>query len=267
MKKISLYIAAALMFAFTSCDKLDEPFKKEVQVEATGRVVLLEDYTGVRCVNCPAAAEVAHELQETFGESLVVIGVHAGTLAIPIGSFPDFTTEAGTAWYEEFGFQANPIGTINRLRGDAGYGINDGEWGTKVGEEIAKEQTAELDIVCNYNEETRKLDVEVKTTFLQEQNGKFFVTACLIEDSIIGRQVEPEGVNTEYVHRHVLRGAINGTWGAEIFDGTTPTNEEISTSCNITIDEAYNAEQCYVVAYVYDSETKYILQAYQKKIK
>lgn len=272
MKKISLFFVFALMFVMTSCDKLDEPFKKEVNIEATGRVVLLEDYTGVRCVNCPAAAEIAHELQETFGESLVVMGVHAGSLSMPLTGYPDFRTEVGTAWYNYFGFQSNPIGTINRVKGDAGYGFNDGEWATKVAEELAKEQIAELDIVCNYNEQTRNLNVEVNTVFLQSQSGKYFVTACLVEDSIVGRQrcPEPVGVDSNYVHRHVFRGAINGTWGTEIFDGAVPANEEISTTCSITVDTTYNADNCYVVAFVYDDDddaNKYILQAFQKKIK
>lgn len=187
MKKISLFFVFALMFVMTSCDKLDEPFKKEVNIEATGRVVLLEDYTGVRCVNCPAAAEIAHELQETFGESLVVMGVHAGFYSNPYGNYPDFRTEAGKEWYEDyFGFQSNPIGTINRVKGDAGYGFNDGEWPTKVAEELAKEQVAELDIVCNYNEQTRNLNVEVNTVFLQSQSGKYFVTVVWWRTALSG---------------------------------------------------------------------------------
>ena len=42
----------------------------EDPVGPTGKTVLLNDYTGIRCVNCPGASEIAHHLQEQYGEHL-----------------------------------------------------------------------------------------------------------------------------------------------------------------------------------------------------
>ena len=44
-----------------SCDKLDQPYarEKEIVLDTTKRKVLLEDYTGLKCVNCPAATNGA----------------------------------------------------------------------------------------------------------------------------------------------------------------------------------------------------------------
>ena len=80
MKKISLFLATtAIIIGMMSCDKLKAPYIIEPIVEDSdtipltpddinnfdGRlVVLLEDYTGVKCNNCPAAAEIANQLQE-----------------------------------------------------------------------------------------------------------------------------------------------------------------------------------------------------------
>ena len=64
------------------------------------RKVLLEDYTGFKCVNCPAAAHEAHLLQEFYGDQMVVMGVHAGYYAEPDGSgnyTTDLTTTTGDA--------------------------------------------------------------------------------------------------------------------------------------------------------------------------
>ncbi len=77
-----------------SCDKLKEPYIVEAIYEESDtleltasdtvnfdgkRVTLLEDYTGVKCNNCPAAAEIAQHLQEQYGSHLVVLGVHPKT--------------------------------------------------------------------------------------------------------------------------------------------------------------------------------------------
>ena len=84
-----------------SCDKLKEPYIVESIVEESDtlsltasdtvnfdgkRVTLLEDYTGVKCNNCPAAAEIAQQLQEQNEGHLVVLGVHPKTpLQSPAG--------------------------------------------------------------------------------------------------------------------------------------------------------------------------------------
>jgi len=64
-----------------SCDIVEEPYLVPVGGNDTNthdtnvRKVLLEDYTGQKCPNCPEAAEVAHSLLEIYGEQVVVIAV------------------------------------------------------------------------------------------------------------------------------------------------------------------------------------------------
>ena len=101
MKKFFSMIAfAALMLAVTSCDKIDiNNTHKPYTPMSGGKTVLIKDFTGARCVNCPAAAEVAHEIQHNLGEDRVfIMSVHAGYLATPVGLFPDFRTDEGTQW-------------------------------------------------------------------------------------------------------------------------------------------------------------------------
>ena len=92
MKKTSLlFLSTVLAIATVSCDKLNEPFIIEPIVATSDTipmtaddtinfdgkvVVLLEDYTGVKCNNCPEAAVIANELQEQNEGHLIVLGVH-----------------------------------------------------------------------------------------------------------------------------------------------------------------------------------------------
>ena len=71
-----------------------------------------------------------------------------------------------------------------------------------------------------------------------------------MEDNIVGPQMMPDGsANFEYVHNHVLRGSINGTWG-EQFD--VPMGAEKSVSHTATLDSKWKSEDTYIVAFVYN---------------
>jgi hypothetical protein len=130
-----------------------------------------------------------------------------------------------------------------------------------------------MNSIVNFDEASRNLEVSIFSKFLEEKiDTTFNLTVCIMEDSITGMQVTPQGNNPNYVHRHVFRETMNGTWG-ESLNGTTenPTviapKEMFIKTYTTTLDEAYNADQCYIIAYVANSETKEVLQVIEKKIK
>ena len=250
-----------------SCDKVKEPFMNEVEFKSKN-IVLIEDYTGVKCVNCPSAAAIAQNIQSTYPENVLVLGVHAGPLAEPPAGQPDFRTEAGNAWWNYFGFSTNPIGTINRTKNGDSYGYSKESWSSAVTNLLAGDNPIIRFKIqpITYDTATREIEFKTKTTFLSETEGNYYIFACIMEDSIVAKQLTPEGVNSNYVHRHVLRKDINGPWGEELFNGATEDDFEISTEFTATLDESYNDKQCYVIAYVYDYNDKHIIQAAERKI-
>jgi hypothetical protein len=280
MKKVLSILAVSFsLIGMVACDKIEEGdyIKDNTNVQSGSVVknVLLEDYTGVRCVNCPAAGEGALELQHQYGHKVIVLGVHAGSLSSvpPNGLFPNFTTEEGTEWYNTFGLVGNPIGTINRKLNGATFGFDSSKWTEAVIATLQEEAVVEMNSIVNFDEASRNLEVSIFSKFLEEKiDTTFNLTVCIMEDSITGMQVTPQGNNPNYVHRHVFRETMNGTWG-ESLNGTTenPTviapKEMFIKTYTTTLDEAYNADQCYIIAYVANSETKEILQVIEKKIK
>ena len=269
------------MVGMIACDKIEEPYFKpnnevtehlplsddDISNWENKKVVLLEDYTGVRCVQCPAAAEIANGLLAQYEHQLVVLGIHAGSFSMPIGGFPDFQTEEGTAWYDHFGFDSNPIGTINRKLNGSTYGYNASAWADAVAQAVEGQPNIRLLAATSFDEDKRQLKVSTYTSFLEEfeGNSNYNLTVCLMEDNVIGKQLVPDGTDEEYVHRHVFRGTLNGAWGTEFEE--VVDEEDIVKSYSMTINEAFNADNCYIVAYVYDRETKEILQVTEKKIK
>ena len=256
-----------MMLFVSSCDKIDiNNTHKPFNISGHGKTVLIKDFTGVRCVNCPAAAEAVHELQHNLGEEHVIImSVHAGSLAQPVGLFPDFTTPEGTQWYRDN--SSNPLFSVDHVALTDGHTLYVEQVDVPLSDALVEEQTFEIFTAVTYDDETRQLDMEADVVATADVEGNFYVTACLLEDSIVGRQVVPGGIDTAYVFRNVFRGTVNGADGDLFLNGPVYINDEYIYRYTIELDPAFNADQCYFLAYVYDKTDGKILQTALKKIK
>lgn len=277
IKNIIFVVLAFSVTFFSACDIVEEPYKTTNDgggppVDDVVQKVLLEDYTGHDCVNCPTAAKEAEDLQEIYGEQLIVIAVHAGYFARPIPEEPslasDYRTDAGEAYYTFFQTYANPVGLVNRTQSSPGnYLVEVGEWGSTIATEIEKEPQAIMEIENVYTESSRKLETTVTTQFLTPQTDQFFLVVCITQDSIIDGQKnnDPNVGETplieHYVFQHMHRGNLNGDWGENL------TNEEpvvveidYEKTYTVTFPDEWIPKDCHVVAYIYNEQSRTILQ-------
>ncbi len=271
-----------VIFGMMSCDKLKEPYFTEPVVQKSDTialeaadtlnfdgkvVVLLEDYTGVKCVNCPGAAEIATNLQTQYGEHLVVLGVHPkSALQNPAGGFPDFRTDDGNEWNNHFNISAYPTGTVNRQAA-----IGSASWTEEVGNVIGGNAPVRLIVKSEYYEATRELRLSIHSKFLQNvASDDVRLTVCMMENNIIGKQFTPAGVDTAYVHRHVFRGTADGmTWGRTLDADaeSIAAGRNFITNMKFNVSEDYNADEFYIVALITDHNTRQVLMAAERKIK
>lgn len=283
MKRLTLILTtAAVIFGMMSCNKLKEPYIVESIVEESDTipltpddianfdgktVVLLEDYTGVRCSNCPAAGEIALQLQEQNEGHLVILGVHPKTaLQNPEGGLPDFRTDDGQEWNTYFNIPNYPQGLVNRVGGFLGPN----EWASAVNNFIGTDAPVRLIIKSEYNNDSRELKLSIHSKFLQTvESDDVRLITCMMEDSIVGAQFIPGGVNANYTHRHVFRGTADGmTWGRVMSSaGSISEGSDFITNMKFTVDDNYNDDQFYIVAYISDNNTKEVLMAAEAKIK
>ena len=229
--------------------------------------MLIKDFTGAMCVNCPGAAEIAHELQHQLGEDRVLImGVHAGPLAQPAGQFPNFLTDEGTEWYGTH--DSNPLFSVDNVGLTDGNTLYVEQIDVPVNEALAESQTFDISIYNEYDESSRQLGVMVTATAVAEYTGNLYVTVCLVEDSIIGWQKVHGGIDKEYVFRNVFRGTLNGADGEAFANGPVYFEESRLFAYGIQLDSTYNADQCYVLSYIYDKHKNgKILQTQMRKVK
>ena len=236
-------------------------------MEPTGKTVLIKDFTGVRCVNCPAAAEYAHNLQHQLGEDhIFIMSVHAGYLAQPLGQFPDFLTDEGTEWYNNH--NANPLFAVDHVALTDGNTYSVEQIDAPVAAALDEEQSFEISVIPNYDETSRQLGVTVNVMALTGMDGEFYITACLVEDHIVGWQTIPGGVDKEYDFRNVFRGTLNGAYGEAFEASHVDANDMFYFNYNSEINADYNVDECYLMVYVYDkSQGDKILQTAVRKIK
>ena len=87
MKRLFLPILGLFIF-FGSCDVIDGPVNEDFVIDTSGgssfdKAVLLIDFTGHKCGNCPTAGETAKMIESSFGDKVIVVASHVGTLAFP----------------------------------------------------------------------------------------------------------------------------------------------------------------------------------------
>jgi hypothetical protein len=281
MKKIVSFVLLVftISISFIACDKIDEGnFKKKIvgttptDTSTYVRKVFLEDYTGHTCVNCPTAAAKAKELK---GDKLIIMALHVSVFAQPRS--PDYTYDfrstEGTALDNFFHIsdQGLPQGMINRM----GYPTNEhvkkySEWGTYVSAIINNAPDANIKFTATYDTTLRKFSFSTKTKFLTALSGKFNLVVYAIEDSIVQAQEGPGNppvLIPNYVHRHVLRGAVGGNaFGAQIKNGTATVGEEITNTYIYTLKPEWNAKHCALIAVLLNADTQEVIQAEEKSI-
>ena len=74
IKNLFLGVAtAAMAMAAASCSNIDEGDRLiYVKPAEVGRAILIEDFTGQKCINCPTGTEIINSIVETYGEENVI---------------------------------------------------------------------------------------------------------------------------------------------------------------------------------------------------
>lgn len=292
MKKISFLIGLVGLIFF-ACDKVKDPIIPQENVQEQiddvlsknkGRKILIEDFTGQACGNCPLAAAELDSIIQIFGDSVVVpVTIHAGWFA-DTSTFSGHTngiklaTDEGETLDIDFGVSAmgNPNGMVDRRKGsDSSYVQGHGKWRNLVIEYLAQDTLPNfaLNLTSAFNENTREFTLQVDGEVLENSQGNFYLTALITEDNIIAPQKFYEGVLghpaewvDNYVHKHVLRAYIDNVYGEEVI--VSPDSAETFTKTySLTLPTEWKADNCHAVVFIYNQATKYIYQTEETSIK
>ena len=246
--KVNIFISSLLCMLFVACDHIAEGDRLIEVVTiptATTRTVLLEDFTGQRCVNCPTGTEVIEQLQEAYGDQLIAVGIHSGPLGFS-GNAKNIglATDLGDEYYNHWKLEYQPVGLVNRQGA-----LNYTDWTAEVVKQLGFVSKIKLELEAKLEAEQILIDVKAQNLG-GDYKGKLQV--WVLEDGIVAMQSMPDGtINREYVHNHVLRTAVNGTWGDTVDLKETETKTMIYTQA---LDAAWNKDNLSIVAFVYNDD-------------
>jgi hypothetical protein len=244
------------------------------------RKVLMEEWTGFKCGNCPPAGNyLNYTLLPQFGDTLVAIGLHAGQFAEPgafglpsppAGSFlTDYRTTTGDFLYTYFGSPYNPSGMIDRVGYPTGYIKNKAVWLSTITNRKNLLVQHKIDLRAHYDALTRKVSVAVQTDLLAASSDTLKLQVVLTEDSVIDWQYW-DGNNPVFVpdfaHRHVLRTSLNGNLGEVVYNGTFPSGEKRLRGYTYSLSPAWSDQHCHVVAYLANKRTEEVYQVEEVKV-
>lgn len=243
INKIIFAITCSAML-LSACDEVSEGDRLDyVKPADAKRAVLVEDFTGQRCINCPNATQTIAELQEQYGEeNVIAVAIHGGNFGIYEAQNGLATNEA-KAYYERWKVEGQPVGLINRKSGLAIFET----WTTLVSQQLQLTTPLSIDVLsAGYNSDSTQINVDVELLSAEPMAAK--LQLWLLEDSIVARQFLPDGSSTkDYVHNHVFRKSINGTWGTDVTLGESAMTDRFTTD----VDPKYNKQNLSVVAFVY----------------
>lgn len=220
-----------------------------VEPPQVSRAVLIEDYTGQYCVNCPRATEEIERLIEQYGDSIVIaVAIHSGPFGKSKGEPSPLYTEVGDMYFNTWGMSAQPIGLIDRLFGSTPFSYTD--WAGGVNYEVAIEPPVSFLTDIDYDAETRDAAIEVQTIGLDSALVSGKLQVWLVEDSIDSFQLMPDGSREEhYNHMHVFRASVNDPWG----DALSVSHGQVAVkNYELKLDPAWVPEHCSVVTFLYD---------------
>lgn len=240
--------AAAL--SLMACSNIDEDDRLiYVEPVEVSKHVLIEDFTGQYCKNCPNAATVLENLQEQYGaDKVIAVAIHSGPFSKDqVTNVPSpLWTENGDYYYNSWKIESQPTGVIDRRTVSDTFT----SWGAIVREALQKSSPLELNATTEYDESSHSVTINIDAKGILDVNGKLQV--WLVEDSIQNFQVMPDGsFDIFYVHNHVFRTAVNGKDG-ESFN--IKWNEEKNVTFTAMLEKEWVAENMFVVAFVYNSD-------------
>ncbi len=210
MRKVLFYI-----FALGSLVTNAQTF---VSTIPENKKIILEDFTGISCGNCPSGHQIAQQIHDANPDDVFLINIHTGQFAIPQGIGTDFNTVSGTLIAGQAGIVGYPAGTVNRhqftMSQGVGTAMSKADWDTASTQILAQLSPVNIGLLSSIDMATNTLTVDVEVYYTGTQN----VTSNMLNIAVVQNNIEGSQAGTfgSYNHDHMLRYMITGTWGEQI---------------------------------------------------
>ncbi len=294
---------ACLVFLLTSCEEkppiinfgagtsVDTTYVLDASAipAAQPHNVLMEEFTGASCTNCPAAHELLNNIENDHPGRINLLGLYiTGPLQTkpPHGAKYDFRDKDATTISADIygGVNILPSGGIDRVPVNGNIRIDKGLWISNFESQLATTQPVNVEVAAAFDTASGEGTVVVTLTYTDAVSFDHNLSIAVSESSIIDVQEYPAtdpvhpNADEEYDFENVFRGMLT----------TVPSGDAILPS--ITDKEAgrvvvrkytfalqslvedgddvtvINPKNCKVVAFVTRADDHRVLQSAQTKL-
>lgn len=224
--------------------------------------VIYEEFTGVKCPNCPSGHTVMAQILADNPGRAFVVAYHPfnSSYTTPYAGDPDFrrhyadslymTPWCGTSRYMPSSFVARRLWIPNeRLTQRT-------DWQTYGNIIMGEASPLNVGMATKYDEITGLLTVVVDVYYTAEASGTYNLMVTLAENDL---QSQQSGGTAPYTHKHTFRESFVGQWGDPLC--TDPQQGDFFrkeyTFSNVNTN--YMMENCEMLAFVIDNSSQEVI--------
>lgn len=258
-RQIGVLLVCTMMWSCAEKEIIIPP----LEVPTTGKHVVVEDLTGVRCPNCPSANARLEAIKSIYGDNIIIIGLHGSLLTKPLSeSKYDLRSDASVFLESAYSpLIGKPSAVINRkVHPEFSQIANplQDQWQTIIERELQLEQVMAIqaDVIAT------DINYQANIGFLPllDYNQELFLHLLLIENNIVDAQEDVDRVIPDYVHNHVLRDMVTPEDGISMGNSFTAqqlVNKSIDISL-ASIKEQWSIENIEVVLIISNIQNEII---------
>lgn len=237
--------------------------------------VLMEEFTGTTCKNCPTKGSVVIKtLKSQYNEKLVVAKMYSNFLCDKVStSDPELRNDQAEELWVYLGANNKPSSSIDRQYDNANNSVvyQPAIWTNLVAQQAAKSSSMNINIISDYSPLDKKVDLEINFVLNQPYTGLLNYSIYVVEDSIIaGQETDDPNIPSQkildYVHNEVMQQCVSpvgvGFSFPEKFKLDKPGNalrKKLSFTLN---NKVLNPTNCKIIVFVHRNEAsnKEVLQ-------
>ena len=283
MKSINAFWVSCVLF-LAACEEIppyidytvpvpskDTSYITSAVPPAQHKAVLIEDITGVRCNNCPQAAQQALAIQTAKTEdSVVVMALYSadynGFLTAPWGApNPDLNASYSSQLLSQLGSPLGlPSGYVDRAKNGAQtvkYTAYT-NWSNYVNQRLKLSTPVNIELSKTLN--GRDLSLKMKLVYTSAVAGNHKYALYLTESGIMSKQATAATYDNNYVHNHVLRYAFGNAVGNDL-NASLVAGRTFEKIIDYSVPTDFDVSKCHVVCVVIDASTDEVVNVRELK--
>jgi len=285
MNRVFLIIVLVGLLGLSACEEVAPSIDFTIPLADTSyvtidipnpqdKVVFIEEFSGVTCVNCPEGNAFVEGLLDKYPGRVISSTLHAGSFAVPIsGSDEDFAIEETEIIDNFLGVEGYPAASVDRqlFTGEL-IAMNSpyANWEAATEAQLQKSTPVNIDLVVDCDKNDQYIKVSTKLTYTKDSEAEHNLSLFLLESKIIDPQLSAQvagGYIANYEHNHVVRDMLTSPLGISISNTSLVEGLTVIKEFELELADNWVVENCEIIAIVHKTgDSKEVVHGAKDKL-